>query len=109
MVLAIGLVDLIKRLRDEKAADAVTRHERQRGLEEIQAAERGKLVEHQEQHVATCDAVAAVERFGQTPADLIEGQPLQRLRAADVRRRHDQVKRDRMIGRDQVGDTLVAA
>ncbi len=108
MVLAVGFVDLVERLRDEEATDAVAGHERQSRLEEVQAPERRELVKHQQQLMATCDAVAAVERFGQTPADLVEDQAHQRLRAADVRRRHNEVQRDGMLGRNQVGDAPVA-
>ncbi len=82
MVLAVGLVDLVERLRDEEAADAVARHEGQRRLEEVQAAQRRELVEHQQQLVAALDAVAAVERFGEPPPDLVEDQADERLRAA---------------------------
>ncbi len=45
---AIGFVDLIERLRDQKALDAVVSHEGERGLEEIETAERRKFVEHQQ-------------------------------------------------------------
>ena len=109
MVLAVGFVDLVERLRDEEAADAVAGHERQRRLEKVEPAQRRELVEHQQQLVATCDAVAAVERFGQASADLVEDQAHQRLGAADVRRRHDQVQRNGMVGGDQIGDAPVAA
>ena len=46
MVLAVGFVDLVERLRDEEAADAVARHEGQGRLEEIEPAQRRELVEH---------------------------------------------------------------
>jgi len=93
MVLAVGFVDLIERLRDEEAADAVTGHECQRRLEEVESAECGKLVEHQQKQMTACDAIAAVERFGQAPADLVEHQADQRLGAADVQRRHHRIQR----------------
>ncbi len=109
MVLAIGLVDLVQRLRDQEGSQTVARHESQRRLEEIQPPEGGELVEHQKQLVPTRHAVRAVERFGQAPADLVEDQPDQRLGAADVRRRNHQVQRHRRIRRDQVGDAPVAA
>ncbi|MNV14704.1 hypothetical protein D3C71_1054010 [compost metagenome] len=108
MVLPIRLVDLVQALSDEKAADAVAGHEGKRGLEEVQAAQRRKLVEHQQQLVAAGDAVGAVKRFGEPPPDLVEDQPDQRLGAADVRRRHHQVQRYGMLGRNQVGDAPVA-
>ena len=61
MVLPIRLVDLVERLRDEEAADAVAGHESQRRLEEVQPPECGELVEHQQQFVAACDAIGAIE------------------------------------------------
>ncbi len=74
MVLPIRLVDLVERLRDEEATDAVAGHEGERRLEEVQAAQRRELIEHQQQLVVALDAVAAVERFGEPPADLVEDQ-----------------------------------
>jgi hypothetical protein len=41
MVLAVGFVDLVERLRDEEAADAVARHEGQRRLEEVERPSAG--------------------------------------------------------------------
>src|SRR5256885_230029 len=61
MVLAVGFVDLVERLRDEEAADAIASHEGQRRLEEVEASECRKLIEHQQQLVTTLDAVAAIE------------------------------------------------
>ena len=49
IVLAVGLVDLVERLRDQEGAQAVAGHEGQGALEEVEPAERGKLVEHQQQ------------------------------------------------------------
>src|SRR3546814_20914904 len=46
VVLAIGLGNLVEALRDQVGADAIARHESQRSLEEIEASERGELVEH---------------------------------------------------------------
>ena len=51
VVLAIGLGDLVERLRDQIGADAVSRHERKRRLEEVEPAQRRKLVEHHQQLV----------------------------------------------------------
>src|SRR3546814_5428987 len=74
MVLPIRLVDLVERLRDEEAADAVAGHEGQRRLEEIQAPQRRELIEHQQQLVAARDAIGAIERFGKASPDLVEDQ-----------------------------------
>ncbi len=109
MVLAVGFVDLVERLRDKEAADAVAGHEGKRRLEEVQAAQRRELVEHQQQFVAALDAVATVERFGESPADLVEDQADKRFGARNVRRRYHQIQRHRMLGCDQVGDAPVAA
>src|SRR3546814_17395991 len=43
VVRAVSLLDLVERLRDEECLEAVARHERQGGLEEVEPAERGKL------------------------------------------------------------------
>ena len=43
-----------------------------------------------------------------TPADLVEDQAHQRLGAADVGWRHDEVKRNRLIPLDQIVDAPVA-
>ncbi|KAG1256489.1 hypothetical protein G6F66_014809 [Rhizopus arrhizus] len=61
MVLPIRLVDLVERLRDEKTADAVARHEGQCRLEEVEPAQGREFVEHQQLLVAALDAIAAVE------------------------------------------------
>ena len=109
MVLAVGLVDLVERLRDQEGAQAVAGHEGQRALEEVEPTQCRELVEHQQQLVAAGNAVRAIERLGQASADLVENQADQRLGATDVRGRHHQVQRHRMIGIDQVGDAPVAA
>ena len=84
MVLPIRLVDLIERLRDEKAANAIARHEGQCRLEEVEPPERRELVKHQQQLVAALDAVGAIERFRQPSPDLIEDQADQRLRPRNI-------------------------
>ena len=109
MVLPIRLVDLVERLRDQEAADAIAGHESQRRLEEVQAAQCWELVEHQQQFVAAFDAIGTIERFSKPPPDLVENQPDQGLGAANVRRRHHQIQRYRMLGGNQVGDAPVAA
>src|SRR3546814_7795289 len=49
IVEAIGLFDLVQRLRDQESLDTIARHEGERALEEIQPSERRKFVEHQKQ------------------------------------------------------------
>src|SRR5260370_765086 len=46
---AVGLLDLVERLRDQTPLDAVTGHEGECGLEKIQPPKRRKLVKHQHQ------------------------------------------------------------
>src|SRR3546814_3619035 len=48
---AVSLLDLIERLRDEECLQAVSRHEGQGALEEIESSERRKLVEHHQDAV----------------------------------------------------------
>src|SRR3546814_4053905 len=82
----------------------------QAGLEEVQPAERGKLVEHQEEPVTLgfcVIAAASVQPLCQAPPDLVQDQADQRLGAADVRGRYHQVQRDRVRGFDEVGDAPV--
>ena len=61
-------------------------------FEEVEPAQRRKFVEHQQQPMAP---VLGVQFLGQTPADLVEHQADQRLGAADVGGRHDEVERGR--------------
>ena len=103
---AIGLLDLVERLRDQKALDSIARHEGERGLEKIQPPERRKLVKHQQQ---TMPAVFGVQFLGEPPPDLVEDQPDQRLGAVDVGWWHHEVEADRPRLRDQIGDAPVAA
>ena len=103
---AVGFLDLIKRLRDQKALDAVTGHEGECGLEKIQPSQRGEFVEHQQQ---TMPAVFGVQFLGEPPPDLVEDQPDQRLGAVDVGGRHNEIEADRRPFRDEIGDAPVAA
>src|SRR3546814_2508732 len=101
VVLAIGLLDLVEALGDQEGPHAVARQEGQAGLEEVQPAERGKLVEHQEEPVTLgfcVIAAASVQPLCQAPPDLVQDQADQRLGAADVRGRYHQVQRDRVRG-----------
>ena len=49
VVRPVSLLDLVQRLRDQEALEAVARHEGKRGLEEIEPPQRRELVEHQQQ------------------------------------------------------------
>jgi hypothetical protein len=104
---AVGLLDLVERLRDQEALEAVARHEGQRALEEVEPAERRKLVEHQQQPMAPA---LGLQILGQAAADLVEDQADQRLGAVDVGRRHDEVERRRAVcPPTMIGDAPVAA
>src|SRR3546814_17379543 len=93
MVLAVGFVYLVERLRNQEGAQPVAGHEGERGFKEVEPAECGELVEHQQQLVLALHAVAAIERFSEAPSDLVEDQTNERLGAADVRRRYHAIGR----------------
>src|SRR5260370_28473281 len=69
VVRPVGAFELIQALRDQKTADAVACHEGKLTFEEVEAAERRKLVEHQQELLSPSIGVQAL---GQTPSDLIE-------------------------------------
>lgn len=71
VVLAIGLLDLVQRLSDQKGLEAISCHEGQRALEEIEPSQRGELVQHQQDAVPLA---VHLKFFGQAPPDLIEDQ-----------------------------------
>ncbi len=50
-----------------------------------------------------------VQVFGQAPPDLIEDEADERLGPDDIRWRHDQIKRRRLIAADQLADAPVTA
>ena len=106
----VGLVDLVQRLGDQERPQAVTGHERQCALEEVEPSQCRKLIEHEQKLVLACDAVAdpSSDSVRRRPI-WFSSRPNQRLGAADVRGRDDQVERHRVRGRDKVGDAPVAA
>ena len=105
VVLAVGLLDLVQRLRDEETLQAVARHEGQRALEEIEAAQRRKFVEHQQQAMAPA---LRFQFFRQPSADLVKDQPNERLGAADVGGRHDEVEGRGPSVFDEIADAPIA-
>ena len=109
IVRAVSLIDLVERLRDEEAADAVASHKGERRLKEIQPAECRELIEHQQQFALALDAIGTIKRLGEPAADLVEDQAHEWLGAAYVRRRHHQVQRHRPFSGNQIGDAPVAA
>src|SRR3546814_17499348 len=74
-----------------------------RSLEEVEPSQRRKLVEHHQKAVTPPRTLAAGlagsadfgQFLGQAAADLVEDQADERLGAADVRRRDDEIERDR--------------
>jgi hypothetical protein len=106
IVLAVSLLDLIERLGDQKALEAVARHEGQSGFEEIKPAERGEFVEHQQQSPALG---LRLQIFRETPADLVEYETNERLGPRNIRWRHDQIQCRRRRPVDEVADTPVAS
>src|SRR3546814_5236236 len=71
VVLAIGLLDLIEALRDQEGAHAIASEKGEARLEEIQSAERWKLVKHHEQLVPGrgIGTVLGMQMFGQPAAE----------------------------------------
>ena len=67
----------------QEGLQAVPLHEGERRLEEVEASQRRKLVEHQKEAVTH---LLGMKILGQSPSDLVEQQAYQRLGAADGRR-----------------------
>ncbi len=109
VIFAIGFRNLIQRLGNEVGADAVARHEGKRGLEEIQPAKCGKLVQHHQELMLAELGGIAFELFGQPAADLIENQPHERLGARNIRWRDDQIERNGPCCIDQIGNPPIAS
>src|SRR3546814_14212245 len=78
----VGFLDLVQRLSDEEGFEPVAGHEGECALEKVEAAERGELVEHQEETMAVA---LRLQILGETPADLIEDTTDQRLRSEERR------------------------
>src|SRR6185295_19675913 len=106
VVRPIGLFDLIERLGNEKALEAVAGHEGERGLEEIKPSKRRKLIEHEQEPMPTS---SGLEILGETTPDLVEDQSHQGLGPTDVRRRHNEIERRRPFVLNEIADAPVAA
>ena len=74
VVLAVGLGNLIERLRDEVGADAIASHEGERRLEEVESPEGRKLVQHHQELMPRPLAGIACELLRQAAADLVQHQ-----------------------------------
>src|SRR3546814_15594548 len=68
---------------------------------EIQPSERRKFVEHQQQAPRS---IARPEFFGETAPDLVEDEPDERLRPADIAGRYDQIERHGLRTCQKIGD-----
>src|SRR3546814_1137712 len=60
VVLAIGLLDLIEALRDQEGAHAIACEKGEARLEEIQSAERWKLVKRSEEHTSELQSLMRI-------------------------------------------------
>jgi len=71
VVRPVSALQLIQALGDQETADAVACHEGKLTLEEVETAERGKLIEHQQKLLPPS---VSIQTLGQTPSDLIENE-----------------------------------
>src|SRR5262249_57545865 len=81
-------------------------HEGEGGLKQIEPSQCRELVEHQQQSMPS---VSRLELLGQSPSDLIEHKPHQRLGAADVGGRYNEVECGGLLAFDKVSDPPVAS
>src|SRR5574337_1788140 len=49
IILPVSLLDLVQGLRDQEALQTVARHEGERALKEVETAEGGEFIEHEQQ------------------------------------------------------------
>src|SRR3546814_6213028 len=106
-MLAVSLLDLVQGLRDQESAHAVSGHEGEAGLEEIQTTERRELVEHHQELVFAALGAICLELLGQPAPDLVEDQAHERLGPRNVRWRNNYIERDGVVGLDQIGNVPV--
>ena len=95
----VGPVDLVQGLGDQERPHAVAGQEGERGLEEVEPPERRELVQHEQEPGPGAARGDFGQRLGEPAGDLVEDQAHERPRARDVGGRHDQVERDRPLGR----------
>src|SRR6266851_668603 len=107
VVIAVSLGYLVERLCDQVSADAVASHESKCRFEEVQPPERWKFVEHHQELVAPTLSWITLEPLGEAPADLIEDETNQRLRARNVRWWDNEVERHWAVGVDEIGNSPV--
>src|SRR4051812_48507392 len=98
--------DLIERLRNKETLEPISRHEGERRLEEIKPSQRRKLVEHEQQSMP---AALGLEFLSETTTDLVEDQSHQRLGAADVGWRYNEIERRRPIVFNEIADAPITA
>ena len=78
---AIGLFDLVERLRNEEGLQPIARHESQGAFEKVQTPQSREFIQHQQD---TMLAIAAIQLFSQPSADLIQHEAHKRFCPADV-------------------------
>jgi hypothetical protein len=103
---AVSLLDLVEALRDQEGFDPIPGHEGERGFKKVQAAKRGKFVQHQQQAMALA---GRAQILGQPAAHLVEDEPYEGFGAVDVGRRDDEIEADRLLAADQISNAPVAA
>ena len=105
MVWAVGFLNLIERLSDQKGAHAISCHEGQRCLEEVQPPQCRELVQHHQELAPTW----LWQFFGQPTPDLIQDKPHQRLRARHIGGRTGEIERDWLIIIGEICEPPVAS
>ena len=88
VVWPVGFLDLVQGLGDEEGPHAVSGHERERCLEEVEPPERGEFVQHQEEPAPGGTRLL----FRQPAGNLVQDKPHQGFRARDVRWRTGEVE-----------------
>src|SRR3546814_13683357 len=103
-MLAVSLLDLGQGLGVQESAHAVSGHEGEAGLEEIQTTERRELVEHHQELVFAALGAICVELLVQPAPDLVEDQAHERLGPRNVRWRSNFIERDGVAGLGHLGN-----
>src|SRR5262249_51235060 len=74
IVRAVGLFELIERLRNQECLKAIPGNERDGRFEELEAAERRELVEEEEKPVAVSGFATELHELGEPATDLVQHQ-----------------------------------
>src|SRR5258708_21956228 len=98
VVRPIGTFELVQALRDQETADAVACHESKLALEEIEAAKRRELINHQQEPLPP---PVGIQALGQSTSDLVEDAAHQRVCAGNVGGRDHQIQSNEATPADQ--------